>query len=95
MTIKVIIVRKFPAELAEEATPYMRELRTRAMEQPGYISGETLINADDPEEYLVISTWRTLENWNHWLNDQRRQEVQSKLDELLGSKTLYQVYYHG
>lgn len=95
MTIKVIIVRKFPADKAEEATPCVRELRQRAMQQPGYVSGETLVNADDPEEYLVISTWSTVENWNNWLEDESRSAVQAKLDALLGTETLYQVYYHG
>jgi hypothetical protein len=28
------------------------------MEQPSYISGETLINHDEPREILVISLWQ-------------------------------------
>lgn len=93
MTVKVIIVRKFPTARAELAKPLVRELRAAAMEQPGYVSGETLVSADDPEEYLVLSTWSTLQNWNQWLHHERRQELQAKLDDILGTETLYQVYY--
>jgi len=95
MTVKVIIVRKFPADKAEQAKPLVRELRAGATKQTGYISGETLVNVDDPEEYLVISTWESLENWNAWMHHPERLKLQSELDAMLGSKTLYQVYYHG
>jgi heme-degrading monooxygenase HmoA len=68
------------------------ELRNIANQQAGYISGETLRNMDDPNEYLVISTWKSRESWERWLANQKRIEVESQVDALLGSSTTYKVY---
>lgn len=42
------------------------------MLKPGYITGETLINIDDPEDFIVISTWKSPEDWKNWLNSKER-----------------------
>jgi heme oxygenase (mycobilin-producing) len=94
MIVKVILLRRVPPEAAEELKPMLMELRALALAQPGYISGETLMNADDPEEYLVISTWADIEYWKTWLNNGERMMVQRAIDKLLGRETLYQVYYN-
>jgi heme-degrading monooxygenase HmoA len=68
------------------------ELRNMANQQPGYISGETLRNVDDRNEYLVISTWKSQEAWERWLANRKRVEVESQVDALLGASTVYKVY---
>jgi heme-degrading monooxygenase HmoA len=94
MMIKVILLRRVPPAREPELRPLLVKLRGLAMTQHGYISGETLMNADNPEEYLVISSWQSMEDWNAWLAKEERREVQQQIDDLLGSETLYQVYYH-
>jgi len=54
-----------------------------AIEQEGYISSETLRNMENPQEFLVISTWRSLEDWQKWFNSTQRRELHSKVDMLL------------
>ncbi|AJF07504.1 antibiotic biosynthesis monooxygenase family protein [Geoalkalibacter subterraneus] len=95
MAVKIIIVRRVPREKEEDLRPLLLKMRALANTCPGYISGETLINYDDPEERLVISSWRALENWQDWVEDPRRRELQSQVDALLGSETLYSIYYNG
>ena len=92
MSIKVIILRRVPPEVTAKIIPLLIELRSRALEQPGYLSGETLVRGDDPQELLVISTWDSLEQWNHWLQNPLRAEIQGRVDAYLESETLYQVY---
>jgi heme-degrading monooxygenase HmoA len=70
-------------------------MRALAMEQPGYISGETLVNLDHPGEYMVLSTWTTIEQWKSWLADSRRTAIQLEIDALLGSVTEFKIYCHG
>ena len=94
MAVKVILYRRVPAVKASTLKPLLLELRALAMAQPGYISGETLMNADDPEAVMVISSWTTVEHWNHWLANPQRQAVQERVDALLGERTFYQVYYN-
>ncbi len=95
MAVKIIIVRRVPKEKETEIRPLLLKMRAVANAQVGYISGETLINYDDPEEHLVISTWKSLENWNQWLKNDQRIELQSRVDAILGHETLYQIYYNG
>ncbi|MEQ9825465.1 MAG: antibiotic biosynthesis monooxygenase family protein [Puniceicoccaceae bacterium] len=94
MAIKVILYRRVPAEKANELKPLLLEMRSLALAQRGYVSGETLMNADDPEEYIVISTWNNESNWDEWLHNDSRMAIQDKIDQLLGRRTMYQVYYN-
>jgi heme-degrading monooxygenase HmoA len=95
MAVKVVIRRIVPEGRAEDLEPLLRELRTRATDQPGYISGETLRRLDKPDEYLVISTWESVEDWNRWATSQERTEVQGRIDTLLGGETEYAVFHYG
>ncbi len=94
MAIKVILLRRVPTEKAHALKPLLVQLRSLALAQPGYISGETLMNSEDPEEYLVISSWVNIAHWNAWFNNEDRKRVQQQVDDLLDKSTLYQIYYN-
>ncbi len=54
MAIGVLIKRVTkPGVDARELMPLIVELRSLAVRQPGYISGETFFNLDLPEECVV------------------------------------------
>jgi heme-degrading monooxygenase HmoA len=95
MAVKIIIRRKVPKGKEGQLLPLLLEMRSRATTQPGYISGETLRNVNDSQDYVVISTWQSVETWKTWEASKRRAEIQSKIDSLLGEKTSYGVYYYG
>ncbi|MGE5839761.1 MAG: antibiotic biosynthesis monooxygenase family protein [Deltaproteobacteria bacterium] len=95
MAFKIIIKRRVPKEKEAKLLPLFVELRSKAMTQPGYISGETLRNVNDPEEFVVISTWQSVETWKTWEASKGRAEIQKKIDTLLGEKTSYGIYYYG
>jgi heme-degrading monooxygenase HmoA len=94
MAVKIIINRKVSREKEKKLRPLLIQLRALATAQPGYISGETLRNVDRPEEYLVISTWQSLDNWKTWASSKERSEIQEKIDALLGTKTEYNLYLY-
>ncbi|MGQ9696233.1 MAG: antibiotic biosynthesis monooxygenase family protein [Thermodesulfobacteriota bacterium] len=95
MAVKIIIRRRIPKSKEPQVLPLLLDLRSKAIAQPGYISGETLINTTDPEDYVVISTWKSAEHWKAWETSEDRVEIQSKIDSILGEKTTYGVYYYG
>jgi heme-degrading monooxygenase HmoA len=95
MAIKVIITRKVASGREKDLLPLLLELRSKAMEQKGYISGETLKGISDPDEFMVISTWASLENWNDWNSNPARKEIQDKVDAILEQKTMAKAYYYG
>ena len=95
MAVKIIIRRKVSKGKETQLLPLLIQLRTKAVTQPGYISGETLRNANDPEDYLVISTWKSVEDWKVFEASRARTEIVSKIDSLLGEKTSFGIYYYG
>lgn len=95
MGVKIIIKRNVPADKQEELRPLLVQLRALATTQPGYISGVTLRHMDRPNEYLVISTWQSREDWDRWTQNKQRQEVQDTIDTLLGEESDYDVYLYG
>ncbi len=92
MTVKIFIKRKVQKDNVGNLTLLLKKLRGLTLEQPGYISGETLSRIDKKDEYMVISTWRSVEDWNNWVNNPKRNEVQTEIDKLLGQETDYAMY---
>lgn len=95
MAVKVLIKRSVPADKARALIPLVRQMRASAATQAGYITGETLRSLDKPEEFLVISTWQASEDWKNWLKSEERNKVQSKIDDLLGGETKYEIFHYG
>ena len=95
MAVKILIKRNVPRDKAKEMIPLFREMRVLAVNQPGYISGETLKSFDIPNTFLVISTWQSSDHWEKWLLSKGRQEIQDKIDSLLGGKTEYEMFHYG
>lgn len=92
MTVKIFIKRKVQDTSANKLTVLLKQLRALTLEQPGYISGETLNRIDKKDECMVISTWRSVEDWNSWVNNPKRNEIQTEIDKLLDEETEYAMY---
>ncbi len=90
--VKVLLERTIKGKHVGEVVRLLRQLRVLAMQQPGYISGETLHAADDPNHYLVISTWESLEHWRAWLANPKRVVMQEEIDDFLDTPTIMKVY---
>jgi heme-degrading monooxygenase HmoA len=93
MAISVMIQRTFSDKRkAVRLVPLIVKLRSLATIQPGYITGKTFRCLDCPGEYLVISTWNSLDAWNCWMQSEQRMALQKQVDDLLGEITQYRIY---
>ena len=93
MAISVLLTSPFrDKEKAVKLAPLILKLRSLATIQPGYITGKTFHCLDCPGEYLVISTWNTIDDWNRWLQSEQRMVLQKQVDDLLGETTQYRIY---
>ncbi len=92
MTIRVLMKRQVSDDKVEALRELTDNLRVLAMDQPGYISGETVKRVDQPGVSLVISKWKSQKAWKSWFKMPERASVQQKIDELLGVATEYQIY---
>ena len=94
MAIEVLIRRKVMESKSKELSPLIVKLRSLATIQPGYISGETLNCIDPPgrKEYLVRSTWHSVEDWKKWLHSKERSAINDQIDQLSQEKAKYAIY---
>ena len=83
--VKVMIERHCRADKEVEFKGLLAQIRSKALPQLGYYSGETLRGVDDSSRWLVISSWSTVEMWKTWQNSPERQELISKMEPLLAA----------
>lgn len=95
MLVKVLIKRTFKPGTKKEVAALLNEFRAGAMNQAGYISGETLISVDDAEAMLVIGTWANLESWAAWRDHTTRLTFERMLEVYQEGATQYDVYMTG
>ena len=95
MVVKVMIKRTIKEGKTREVFALLNKFRTDAMNQKGYVSGETLINHDNPREILVVSTWHGIENWLRWKENPERSANERLLGQYLEGPVQYDSYVLG
>ena len=81
--IRVLIERWLIEDVDTFAHDAFREIRQKAIHKPGYVSGETLRDANDPNHYIVISSWRSREDWDDWANSAERRQADEQFQAAL------------
>jgi heme oxygenase (mycobilin-producing) len=95
MAIRALIEREIKAGSEIKLHQLLLQLRAKAMQAKGYISGETLRALDNPNKFLVISTWNSLAEWEAWDKDPARMGVQEEVDSLLRYPCKTSIYIYG
>ena len=92
MAVRVFVKRSVSDDKIDAVRAYIDKLRNMTTGQPGYISGETLRRIDRSGQILVISKWKTRDDWQNWFGSAQRTNIQQEIDELLGVETTYEIY---
>ena len=92
MSVKILIKRKVTDETITGLEYLLKKLRSMTINQKGYISGESLISCEKNNLCLVISSWKTLEDWQKWFSSPERLDIQNQIDHLIGEPTHYEIY---
>ena len=95
MLVKIFIKRRFKKGKVKEINAILRDFRAGAMDRPGYVSGETLVSFDDPQNVLVIGTWQDMESWLAWKDNPKRQSFEAMLEIYQESPTSYEAFMLG
>ena len=90
--VKILLERTIKGKHVGKIVQLLRQLRVMAMQQPGYIGGETLHAVDDPNHYLVISSWESLEHWQAWFDNPERRKIQAEVDSYLEEPTKMRAF---
>lgn len=95
MSVKILIKRKFKKEALEDASAMLIKARSNAMGNEGYLSTETLVSYDDPRSVLIISMWRSKEDWDRYRKSATRKEHEEKYAQMFEGPTEYEVFNIG
>ena len=95
MAAKIIIKRLFKPGKTRQIVALLNELRSRAMNQTGYISGETLTKKSLANKMVVIATWQTLQDWHRWRDSDERNKFEAMLEVYQEKPTEYEEYLLG
>ena len=94
MAVRIIIDRKVKKGKQSDFAKLIRELRSKAVPSKGYISGETLRALDDPHNYIVITTWKSVDEWKKWEKSPERRKIQARIEKLMAKPTKTKIYLH-
>ena len=95
MIAKIIIKRRFAKENSPQILSLLNKIRSIAMDQPGYISGETLMQKDYPENMAIICSWQSMEEWDAWKASEERKKYEAMLEIYQTRPTQYEEYLLG
>lgn len=96
--IKVIIERQVAEGLEAHYEKAVSQLLSVMISAPGYISGESLIDAKRSNHYVVIAKWTTESAWVQWFHSDDRKRLTSAIAPFLQTDekftVLKQLTYH-
>lgn len=86
--IRILIDRRIRDGAGAEYERGQRELRFEALRDPGYLTGETWRDLDDPHHYVVISTWRSRAEWERWAGGEARRRVLERVAPVVAAERI-------
>ena len=81
-----VLIERWLKEGSEHAfNKTIRELLREAVPASGYISGETLRDAMNPQHFIVISSWNSRKDWDMWAVSEVRGTVRKRIEPMLAA----------
>ncbi len=77
--IRVLIERHIAETLEEPYEAGSRRVLQAAVAAPGFISGETLVDTQDPNHRLTLANWRSVADWDRWYRSENRKELMTAI----------------
>ena len=94
MSLRIIIDRKVKKGKEADFAKLLRELRSKAIFSEGYISGEMLRDRDDPQNYIVISAWQSVTEWERYGKLPETNKLHARIEKLMARRTKIKVCLH-
>lgn len=92
MTVRLMVERKVIPGAQEELSELLRELRSRAVRQAGFISGETVVDLFNPQIFMTISNWASVGVWQRWEKNPDRLRIVKRINALLQSDPIIRIW---
>ncbi len=92
--IRVIIERRIAESLEQVYEQRARAALREAVDIPGFISGETLQDAKNPNHRVILSNWRSEQHWYRWQNSPQRRAMMAQIRPMLEDEERVLVLRH-
>ena len=76
----------------KDVEPILMQLRSHAMQYPGFMSAESLVSEVDSSVVVMMSTWETIENWRMWAKSRITQDLLRQAEAFLKEKPRITAY---
>ena len=83
MQVTLMVERNVIPGEQEPVKLLLRELRSHATHQPGFISGQSVVDVFSPTKVMTITIWTSLASWEAWENSPERISITDRIAELL------------
>jgi len=81
--IRVLIERHIAESLESAYEERSRTVLQQAVGATGFISGETLVDAHDPNHRLTLANWRSEADWDRWYHSDVRKNLLTDLSPMM------------
>ncbi|MFL1405511.1 antibiotic biosynthesis monooxygenase family protein [Marinobacter sp. M1N3S26] len=81
--IRVIIERHIAESLESAYEDRSRFILQSAVTAPGFVSGETLVDARDRNHRITLANWRSEADWDRWYHSEERQQLLSEIKPMM------------
>ena len=94
MAVRIIIDRKVKKGKEADFAKLLRRLRSKAIFSRGYITGEMLRVQNDPQNYIVISAWQSVADWQKYESVPETSKIHARIEKLMARPTKVQICVH-
>ena len=81
--IRVLIERHIATSLESAYEECSRSVLRQAIDAPGFVSGETLVDVNDANHRLTLCNWRSATDWDRWYHSAERKELMTSLTPMM------------
>jgi heme-degrading monooxygenase HmoA len=94
MAVRIIIDREVKKGKEVDFAKLLRKLRSEAIFSKGYISGEMLRKQDDPHNYIVVSAWQSVADWERYEKLPQTSKIHARIEKLMDRPTKVKICVH-
>jgi heme-degrading monooxygenase HmoA len=94
MAVRIIIDRKVKKGKEADFAKLLRRLRSKAIFSRGYITGEMLRVQNDPQNYIVISAWQSVADWEKYERVPETSKIRARIEKLMARPTKVTICVH-
>ncbi|ABC29104.1 conserved hypothetical protein [Hahella chejuensis KCTC 2396] len=92
--IRVLIERHIAKTLETNYEYTAKKILQAAVQAPGFLSGESLRNANEPNYRVIWSTWRSVQDWQSWQSSEQRRGLMAELIPMMDREEKVTILEH-